>query len=894
MLQASQIPVSLDALLPHNEALFKKEVARALGVKVAQLEDVCLIKRSIDARKRSQVHGVVMVAVRVVAGAKVRPARGVQVKSYEPPDPLKIPQVAYLSRAVNVAEEPSEQAGEPAGEQAGEPAGEPASKVGKVDKAGKAGKASKASKVGKVGKAGAHEATPFLRPVVVGTGPAGLFCAWYLAQAGLRPLVVERGAAVEDRLAAIEAFNEGGPLNPLTNVQFGEGGAGTFSDGKLNTGIKSPHIRHVLETFVACGAPAEILVDSKPHIGTDLLVGVVRTLRERIIEAGGEVRFLTQLVGFDEEEGTLVAAFLRDELTGAVERVATSRVILACGHSARDTFEMLQKAQVPLERKPFAVGVRIEHPQRLIDEAQYGTFAGHPALGAADYKLAVKTKEGRGVYTFCMCPGGEVVAAASEEGGVCVNGMSYHARAAANANSALLVEVHPEDLPGTDPLKGVAFQRELERAAYKLGRGEVLVKQGVEGHEPGRGEIQGEQGTEGLSEDASEGQYAPYTAPVQTVADFMANTHGHPSAEVSPSYPRGIRWANMRDCLPPFVVQAYLEAFPLLERKLHGFSLPGAVMTGVEARSSSPVRIVRDATFQAQVRGLYPCGEGAGYAGGIMSAAVDGLRVAEAVVQEYLAEAEGEKASEGALEETSEKLSETAPERADEKALCTASSLSQKAALTALRAGRVVAFPTDTVCGIGVLTEATSSPAALFEVKGRPANKPVAWLVDSPCALDTYGKDVPAYAHKLARAFWPGALTLVVRASAQVGKGFQSKEGTIGLRMPHECAASDLIREVGCPLAVTSANVSGEAAPVQTAFLNEALRERIAGVYDPCRSASHKATYTAPAAPAPSSSLTKEESDALSSTVIDCTGPCPRILRQGSLSQEALKGVLHE
>lgn len=574
MIQASNVPVSLDALLPKNESLFRREIARALGVKGGALVEVKLLKRSIDARKKSNVHGVVTVAVELAEDVALRPAKGVAVKAYEPPEPLSIPRV--------------------------EPTG--------------------------------------LRPVVVGAGPAGLFCALYLARAGLRPLVVERGASVGDRVEIVEAFNAGAPLDARTNIQFGEGGAGTFSDGKLNTGIKSPHIRHVLEAFVEAGAPSDILVDAKPHIGTDLLVDVVRNLRRDIEEAGGEVRFLTRLDGLvleggaadrpgvadaakgaggeDGEAPRVVALRLVDERTGATEVVAADCVVLACGHSARDTFQMVRDGGADMARKPFAVGVRIEHPQALVNEAQYGAAASHPALGAADYKLAVKTADGRGVYSFCMCPGGEVVAAASEEECLCVNGMSRHARAGANANAALLVEVRPDDLPGDDSLEGVAFQRQLERDAYLLGRG--LAADDAE--------------DAGISSEPGDAPMPPYTAPAQTVGDFLAHTAGTPSATVTPTYPRGVAWCDLRGCLPSFVADALAEALPALGRKLHGFADAGAVMTAVEARSSSPVRIVRDDRFQSNIAGLYPCGEGAGYAGGITSAAVDGLRVAEAIV----------------------------------------------------------------------------------------------------------------------------------------------------------------------------------------------------------------------------------------------------------------------
>lgn len=569
MLDIANVKVPLDAWAPEadTQAFLRRAAARALGVKPAAVLRAELLRRGIDARRKSDVHFVCTLGAqladpareaRILREAAEDPKAHPGVKPHKPYEPLAPP--TWPADA--------------------------------------------------------------MRPVVVGTGPAGLFAALYLARAGARPLVVERGDAVEKRSRQVEAFNAGGVLDPASNIQFGEGGAGTFSDGKLSTNTKNPYIAHVLHWFVDAGAPQEILWEAHPHIGSDKLPSVVAAMRRQIRELGGEVRFRTRLADVFLEDGRLAAVLLEGP-DGAQERVAADRLLLACGHSARDTFEMLLAAGLAMQPKPFSVGVRIEHLQRDVNVAQWGAAASHPALGAAEYKLVehLKGDDPRNVYTFCMCPGGTVVCAASEDGGVVVNGMSEHARDGENANAALLVGVGPEDFGYEGPLGGVRFQRDIEQAAYGL-----AIRNGG----------------------------APHQAPAQTVGSFL----GMPGAQAAPAahgpqttYARGTVPADLHECLPPFVSRALERAIPLLDRRLTGFALPTAVMTAPETRSSSPVRILRAEGYQAVLdagiigsqnmggSGIYPCGEGPGYAGGITSAAVDGLKVAQAMVEQACAAA---------------------------------------------------------------------------------------------------------------------------------------------------------------------------------------------------------------------------------------------------------------
>lgn len=432
------------------------------------------------------------------------------------------------------------------------------------------------------------------RPVVVGFGPAGIFAALLLAEKGYKPLVIERGEDVDKRTETVDNFWKTGKLNTESNVQFGEGGAGAFSDGKLTTRIKDTRCDYVLRELVKAGAPEEITYIAKPHVGTDLLKGVVKNIREKIKSLGGEVLFSSKLEEVKIEEGKVKSIIVNGK------EIQCENLILAIGHSSRDTYEMLYKAGVFMEPKAFAIGVRIEHPQELINKSQYGEMYSHPRLKAAEYRLTYQSEKlKRAVYSFCMCPGGVVVAAASEDERLVSNGMSYHARDLENANSALVVTVGPDDFEGDSPLRGMEFQRHYENLAYKLGGGN-------------------------------------HKAPVQLVGDFMQDKVSTKLGKVTPSYTAGYVFKDLRECLPEYVIEALKEGIMDFDKKIKGYGNYDAILTGIETRTSAPVRMNRNENLQSvSVEGLFPAGEGAGFAGGIISAAVDGLKVAEKIIQEY-------------------------------------------------------------------------------------------------------------------------------------------------------------------------------------------------------------------------------------------------------------------
>lgn len=510
----------------HSVSQLSYEAARMLRISGSKVRQVRLVRRSVDARKKPDIRIVYTIDVKVDGNeSKILKQSGCKKATIAPVSYYKLPKVKGEAKS---------------------------------------------------------------RPVVVGFGPAGMFAALVLALAGLRPLVLERGEDAATRNEKVERFFATGELDTKSNVQFGEGGAGTFSDGKLNTGVNNSRIGWILEQFVAAGAREDILFDTKPHVGTDVLLRVVQNIRQRIISLGGEVRFNSQVTGICQENGKLTGVKVGDE------SIACEQVIFAIGHSARDTFQMLLDSGIQMEPKPFSMGVRIEHPQSLVDHAQYGRV--DPVLPPADYKL-VKHLEEETVYTFCMCPGGYVVAAASEEGRVVTNGMSYADRDGENANAALLVTLNPKDFPYEGPLGGVQWQRQIEEAAFVAG---------------GRN----------------------YHAPAQKVGDFLAGVPSDDCGAVKPTYRPGVTWCDLHAVLPEKITAALEKAIPMLDGNLKGFADPDAVLTAPETRSSSPVRILRGEDRQCvSLPGFYPAGEGAGYAGGIMSAAIDGMHCAEALIE---------------------------------------------------------------------------------------------------------------------------------------------------------------------------------------------------------------------------------------------------------------------
>ena len=511
----------------HSVAQLSYEAARALRVSNSKIRKIRIVRRSVDARKKPDVRIVYTIDVTVDGSEnKILKQSGCKRASIAPVSYYKLPKIT---------------------------------------------------------------AAPQQRPVVVGFGPAGMFAALVLALCGLRPLVLERGEDASTRHEKVQKFWQTGQLDTGSNVQFGEGGAGTFSDGKLNTGVNNPRIGWILEQFVKAGAREDILFDAKPHVGTDVLLTVVQNIRQRIISLGGEVRFNSQVTDILFTDGCVTGL----EVNGG-EIIPCSHVILSIGHSARDTFRQLHSNGVPMEAKAFAMGVRIEHLQETVDKAQYGNV--DPVLPPADYKL-VKHLEDETVYTFCMCPGGYVVAAASEEGRVVTNGMSYADREGVNANAALLVSVEPKDFPEDGPLGGMYWQQRIEEAAFRAG---------------------GEN----------------YHAPAQRVGDFLKGCPSTGPGSIQPTYQPGVTWCDLHDVLPEKITKALAKALPLLDGSLKGYADPDSVLTAPETRSSSPVRILRDESRQSVgLKGLYPAGEGAGYAGGIMSAAVDGMQCAEALME---------------------------------------------------------------------------------------------------------------------------------------------------------------------------------------------------------------------------------------------------------------------
>ncbi|MDE5940364.1 MAG: NAD(P)-binding protein [Lachnospiraceae bacterium] len=584
MIRINQI--KLPPICGDEETELKRKAARLLRLNADGFLSFSIVRKSFDARKKPEIYAVYTVDVSVADEQAVfRKIRG------------KNGQIQLVGEQTYCF---------------------PASGKPVLDAGSTAGKAAS-------GEQTSRKTSTFDRPVVVGTGPAGLFCGYMLAKAGYRPLLLERGREVHKRREDVERFWREGVLDPGSNVQFGEGGAGTFSDGKLTTTVKDQkgRMREVLRIFVKAGAPKEILYEAKPHIGTDILICVVENLRRQIVEWGGEVRFESQVTSLLTENGRVAGVTVNGE------EIRSGAVVLAIGHSARDTFQMLHRLQIPMEAKAFAVGLRMEHPQEMIDRLQYGDCG--LSLPAAPYKVTAKTVSGRGVYSFCMCPGGYVVNASSEPGRTAVNGMSYSGRDGANSNSAMIVTVSPADYEpygGTGPLAGIAFQRHLEERAYSIGRGAVPVER--------YGDFR-EAVCAGGSEESGIPQMSGHRDGVSR--DMQAAGGGHRLCSQYPGFVPAIKgtwqFAPVHDILPEFLNRALAEGIDLIGQKMPGFADRDAYLSGVESRTSSPVRILRDESGQSALRGLYPCGEGAGYAGGITSAAMDGILIAEKVASAY-------------------------------------------------------------------------------------------------------------------------------------------------------------------------------------------------------------------------------------------------------------------
>lgn len=539
MIQINQLNLQLE----HTLADIKKKSAKYVGCRVEELENFHIVKKSVDARKKPEIYISYSVRFSLKDEERIlKKKKDTRIQLYD------VKEYSFPNAGTNIMEH---------------------------------------------------------RPVIVGMGPAGLFCGYYLAKYGYKPIIIERGKDVDSRTRDVNEYWEKGILDTNSNVQFGEGGAGTFSDGKLNTLIKDKDGKNheILNTFVECGAPEEILYDSKPHIGTDILCKIVKTMRKKIIEWGGEVRFQTQVTDLVIEQGALAGLVTRStdscDKNKDGEIVPTSIVVLAIGHSARDTFNMLYNKEIPMEAKAFAVGFRVQHPQKMINIEQYGMEESE-YLSAAPYKVTARTTSGRGVYSFCMCPGGYVVNASSEKDRLVVNGMSYSGRNSENANSAIIVSVTPEDYSGSHPLSGIEFQRKLEENAYQAGNGKIPCQ-----------------------------YYGEYKAKVlkETVDEIDIN--------INPQIKGQYCFADITGILPDELNNAFVEGMEHFGKIIKGFNRSDSILSGVESRTSSSVRIIRNENLQSVVGGLYPCGEGAGYAGGITSAAMDGLRIAEQIASFY-------------------------------------------------------------------------------------------------------------------------------------------------------------------------------------------------------------------------------------------------------------------